>query len=65
MHVQFRLRRIVTLFQFFDLCPHVRLGLGKGVNLPCQGDTLELDLIERIVERSQGREARRGPRSAG
>ncbi|WP_262526366.1 hypothetical protein [Agrobacterium tumefaciens] len=56
-HAQFRLGGIVTLLQFFDLRPHVRLGRGEGVDLPCQGDTLELDLIERIVESSEGRAA--------
>ncbi|MGP4726620.1 hypothetical protein ACSV5S_18295 [Agrobacterium deltaense] len=59
-HAKFRLGRIVTLLQFLDLRPHVRLGRGEGVDFPCQGDTLELDLIECIVERGERRAALHG-----
>ncbi|WP_262563328.1 hypothetical protein U0027_20440 [Agrobacterium tumefaciens] len=59
-HAQFRLGGIVTLLQFFDLRPHIWLGCGEGVDLPCQGDTLELDLIECIVERGERRAALHG-----
>ncbi|WLR93213.1 hypothetical protein [Shinella zoogloeoides] len=59
-HAQFRLGGIVTLLQFLDLRPHVRLGRGESVDLPCQGNTLELDLIEGIVERGERRAALHG-----
>ncbi|WP_230170120.1 hypothetical protein [Rhizobium sp. CECT 9324] len=59
-HAQFRLGGIVTLLQFFDLRAHVRLRRGERVDLACQGNTLKLDLIKRIVERGEGRAALHG-----